>query len=179
MKKTVPIGPVLLLSVSISLGAGAGRIQAQGPAGAGAASVAQDGSHSVNPMNWLRRDSKDSDDVVRTRSDAEKRLTPRLQAAGILPDATLTDACSSFVILEGCLAALHASHNVGMDFNCVRANMTGVHTSADVSQCKVADGEKPQSLSKAIHQLKPDANAGQAAKDAEQQAREDLKAIGI
>jgi hypothetical protein len=178
MKKAL-VGAVLLLSVSISLGVGAARTQAQGPAGAGSVGVAQDASHSMNPLNWLKRDSKDSDDEIRTRGDVEKKLTPRLQAAGILPNATLTDTCSSFAILEGCLAALHASHNVGIDFNCVRANVTGVHTNADVSQCKVADGEKTQSLSKTIHQLKPDANAGQAAKEADQQALEDLKSIGI
>jgi hypothetical protein len=33
-------------------------------------------------------------------------------------------------------------------------------------------------LNKATHQLKPDANAKQATKDAEQQAKDDLKAIG-
>ena len=56
--------------------------------------------------------------------------------------------------------------------------MTGVHIAADMSACKVADGEKPQGLNKAIRQLKPDANAKQATKDAEEQAKEDLKGIG-
>ncbi len=65
-----------------------------------------------------------------------------------------------------------------VDFNCLRADVTGVHTSANMSGCKVADGEKAQGLNKAIHQLKPDANAKQATKDAEQQAKDDLKAIG-
>jgi chemotaxis response regulator CheB len=46
----------------------------------------------------------------------------------------------------------------------LESDVTGVHTSADVSGCKVADGEKVQSLNKAIHQLKPDANAKQAPK---------------
>ena len=93
-------------------------------------------------------------------------------------NATTTDACVPFTALEACLAALHASHNLGLDFNCVRADSTGVHTSADVSGCKVADGEKAQGLNTAIHQLKPDANAKQAAKEAEQQAKDDLKGIG-
>jgi outer membrane murein-binding lipoprotein Lpp len=47
-----------------------------------------------------------------------------------------------------------------------------------VSGCKVADGEKAQGLNKAIHQLKPDVNAKRATKDAEQQAKDDLKGIG-
>jgi acid phosphatase family membrane protein YuiD len=82
------------------------------------------------------------------------------------------------VALDGCLAALHASHNLGLDFNCLRANVTGVLTSADMSGCKVAAGDKAQSLNKTIHELKPDANAKQAAKDAEQQAKDDLRGIG-
>jgi hypothetical protein len=39
----------------------------------------------------------------------------------------------------------------------------------------MADGDKALSLSKAIHQLKPDANAKEATKNAEQQAKDDLK----
>ena len=60
----------------------------------------------------------------------------------------------------------------------LRIAVTGVRTSADVSGCKVADREKAEDLNRAIHQLKPDANAKQAAKDAEQQAKDDLKGIG-
>jgi hypothetical protein len=52
-----------------------------------------------------------------------------------------------------------------------------VHTGADVSGCKVADGEKAQGLNKAIHQLKPDVSAKHATKDAEQQAKADLQEI--
>lgn len=179
MEKPLLVGAVLVLGVSISLAVGTERAQAQGPAGAGASAVAQDSSHSLNPMNWLKKDSKNSTDVLGSRSDVERKLTPRLQAQGVLAgNATLTDACTPFVALDGCLAVLHASHNLGLDFYCLRADVTGVHTSADVSHCKVADGDKAQGLNKAIHQLKPDANAKQATKDAEQQATEDLKGIG-
>jgi hypothetical protein len=179
MKKTLLAGGVLLLGVSISLTVGAERAAAQGPAGAGASAAAQESSHSFNPINWVKKDSKNSSDAPGSRSDAEKKLTPSLQAQGLLAaNATATDACAPFTSLEGCLAALHASHNLGVDFNCLRANATGVHTSADVSGCKVADGEKAEGLNKAIHQLKPDANAKQATKEAEQQAKDDLKGLG-
>jgi len=178
MEKILFAGAILLLSVSASLTAGAERAAAQGPAGAGA-STAQDSSHSFNPIKWVRKDSKSSADAAGNRSEAEKKLTPSLQAQGVLAaNTTATDACATFMTLDGCLAALHASHSLGVDFNCLRANVTGVHTSADISGCKVADGEKALGLNKAIHQLKPDANARQAAKDAEQQAKDDLKRIG-
>jgi len=182
MKKKLFVCGVLLFGVSISLTLGAERAAAQGPAGAGAAAAAQENSHSLhslNPINWVKKDSKNSADAPESRSDVEKKLTPSLQAQGLLAaNATATDACAPFTSLDGCLAALHASHNLGVDFNCLRADATGVHTSADVSGCKAADGEKPQGLNKAIHQLKPDANAKQATKDAEQQAKDDLKGIG-
>ena len=182
MKKTLFVGVVLLFGVSIYLTVGAERVAAQGPAGAGAAAVAQDSSHSLhslNPVTWVKKDSKNPTDTPGNRSDAEQKLTPSFQAQGVLAaNKTLTDVCTPFPALDGCLAALHASHNLGLDFNCLRAAATGVHTSANVSGCKVADAEKALGLNNAIHQLKPDANARQAAKEAEQQARDDLKGIG-
>ena len=179
MKKTLFVGAILAFGVSISLTVVAQRAAAQGPAGAGASTAAQDSSHSLNPIKWVKKDSKNSTNTPGSRSDVEKRLTPSLQAQGVLAaNATATDACAPFTSVDGCLAVLHASHNLGVDFNCLRADVTGVHIHADMSGCKVADGEKAQGLSKAIHQLKPDANAKQAVKDAEQQAKEDLKGIG-
>jgi len=179
MKRTLFLGATLLFGVSISLTLGIERAAAQGPAGVGASAAAQDSSHSLNPIKWVKKDSKISADAPGSRSDAEKKLTPSLQSQGVLAaNATATEACAPFTALDGCLAALHASHNLGVDFNCLRAAATGVHTSASISGCKVADGEKAQGLSKAIHQLKPDANAKQATKEAEQQAKDDLKGIG-
>jgi len=181
MKKLPSLGAVLLFGVSISLCFGAERAAAQGPAGAGASAVAQDSSrsHSPNPIKWFKKDSKNSDDSLGNRSDVEQKLTPGLQAQGILPaNATTADACAPFVELSECLAALHASHDLGLDFYCLRAGVTGVHTNADLSACKVVDGERALGLDKAIRQMKPDANAKQATKDAEQQAKDDLKGIG-
>lgn len=181
MKKLSFDRAVLLFCVSISLSFGAGRASAQGPAGAGASAVAQDSSrsHSPNPIKWFKKDSRNSDDSLGNRGDAEQKLTPGLQAKGILPaNATAADACAPFVELAGCLAALHASHDLGLDFYCLRAGVTGVHTNADLSGCNVVDGERALGLDKAIRQMKPDANAKQATKDAEQQARDDLKGIG-
>jgi len=166
---------------------GAGRAAAQGPAGAGASASTQQSSdsshssHSLNPIKWVKKDkdSKNSVDSNGSRSDVEKKLTPKLQAEGLLPaNSNATDACAPFTALNECLAALHASRNLGLDFNCLRASDTGVHTSADLSGCKLADGEKAQGLSKSIHTLKPEANAKEQTKNAEQQAKDDLKDLG-
>lgn len=179
MKETIFVRAILLFGIFISLAFGAEPATAQGPAGVGASAAAQESAHSMNPIKWVKRDSKNTTDAPGARNELEKKLTPNLQAQGVLlTTVTATDACAPFKTLDVCLAALHASHALGLNFNCLRANVTGVHTNADVSLCKVADQEKPQSLSNAIHQLKPDANAKQATKDAEQQAKDDLKAIG-
>lgn len=178
MKKTLACGVILVFGLLISWSVGAERAAGQGPAGVGAASAAQDSSHSLNPMKWIKKDSASSAEVSGNRSAIEKKLTPNLQAEGILPaNVSASDACTPFTALEECLAALHASHTLGLDFNCLRAGVTGVHTNADVSSCQVADGAKALGLNKAIHQLKPEVNAKQATKDAEQQAKDDLRGI--
>jgi hypothetical protein len=165
---------------------GAERARAQGPAGAGASTASQGSSsshtsHSLNPIKWVKKDkgSKNSPDSNGSRSDIEKKLTPKLQAQGILPaKSNATDACAPFVALNECLAALHASHNLGLEFNCLRAKVTGVHANADLSGCKGSVGDKAQSLNKAIHEQNPNADAKGATKNAEQQAKDDLKDLG-
>ena len=176
MKKALLSGAVLLFGLSISLSS----VTAQGPAGAGASTAAQESSHSassLNPIKLFKKDSKNTSEPLQTRGDYETKLTPKMQAEGLLGSySSLTEACTPYKELYDCLAGLHASHDVGVDFNCVRAAVTDVHTTANISNCKVADGDKQLSLAKAIRALKPDTNAKQAAKDAEEQARDDIRA---
>lgn len=172
---------VLALGLSAFLIASAPRAAAQGPAGAGAADAVKSTSvsaHSLNPIKWVKKDKK-SADANGSREDLEKKLTPKLQAAGLLPaTSNATEACSAFTALNECLAALHASRNLGLNFTCMSAAMTGVHTNADVSGCKVADSEKALPLNKAIHAMNPEADAKGATKNAEQQAKDDLNNLG-
>ena len=182
MKRNLLRVSILALGLSAFVAVSAEQAAAQGPAGAGASTAAQGSSHSshsMNPIKWVKKDSKKSADSNENRSDVERKLTPKLQAQGVLPaNSNATAACASFTALNECLAALHASRNLGLDFNCLRASVTGVHASADMSGCKVADGEKALSLTKAIHLLNRDANAKSAAKTAEQQAKNDLNDLG-
>ena len=188
MKRPIFVVAVLILSVSLLSTVGAERAGAQGPAGAGASTAARGNSnssdsksgHSLNPIKWVKKDkgSKNSDSNG-SRGDVEKKLTPKLQAQGLLPaNANATDACASFTALNECLAALHASHNLGIEFKCLRASVTGVHSNADLSGCKAGDGDKALSLSKAIRAQSPEADAKGATKNAEQQAKDDLKDLG-
>ncbi|HVB87861.1 MAG TPA: hypothetical protein VNK23_14470 [Candidatus Dormibacteraeota bacterium] len=177
-RTSLRLGAILIFSVILFLTAGTARVAAQGPAGSGAAAAAQDSSRSMNPMKWLKKDP-DSTQPAANRPDIEKKLTPKLRASGLLsPAATATDACASFTELDDCLAVLHASHNLEVNFDCLRAVVSGVHTSTNLSGCKAVDEDKPVSLSKAIRLFKPDANGKREAKNAEQQAAGDLGAVG-
>jgi hypothetical protein len=181
MKKYWLLIAVATFGASFCFTVGAGNSAAQGPAGAGASTAAKDtssstGGHSLNPIKWIKKDSKPSAD---SRNDMEKKLTPKLQAQGLLPaNLTATNACAPFIALDECLASLHASHNLDIDFNCVRADVTGVHTNVDLSGCKGSVGDKAQNLTKSLHMLKPDADAKGQAKNAEKQAKDDLKDLG-
>jgi len=172
---------LLAVSLSAFLILGAQRVAAQGPAGVGASEAAKESvhtPHSLNPIKWVKKDKK-SEDSSTSRADIEKKLTPRLQAQGLLPaGSNAKEACSAFTALNECLAALHASHNLGLNFTCLSAAMTGVHTNADVSSCKVADSEKALPLNKAIHAMNPEADAKGATKNSEQQAKDDLSSLG-
>lgn len=173
MKKLVLVVAVAVLGVSY----GANTAAAQGPQGAGAGSAAASSSHSLNPIKWVKKEPKSASDQLDAKDEQDKKLTSNLQAQGVLAANTdAKSACENFKDLDGCVAALHASKNLGLDFSCLKSNLTGVQTSADMSTCKGTAGDKAMTLSKAIRAMKPDADAKTEAKNAEKQAKDDLKA---
>lgn len=80
-----------------------------------------------------------------------------LVPAGVTPE----DACRGFKDLSDCSAALHVAQNLNIPF-------------ADLKD-RVTAG---QSLTTAIHALKPKADSRREAQRAEEQAREDLRSTG-
>ncbi|MGB8474714.1 MAG: hypothetical protein WCE61_11580 [Candidatus Acidiferrum sp.] len=176
MKKLLLLVAVAMLSVTY----GASGAAAQGPQGAGAGAASSGSSatsHSLNPIRWVKKEPKSASDQLDVKDQQDKKLTANLQAQGVLAANTdARSACENFKELDECVAALHASKTLGLDFNCLKSNLTGVQTSADMSSCKGAAGDKAMSLSKAIHAMKPDADAKSEAKNAEKQAKDDLKA---
>jgi len=173
---------VLVVATGLTLAGtmGAGMAMAQGPAGAGATTAASSsnsssgGTHSLNPIKWVKKTPK-TDNSADASADRDAKLTAKLQSAGVLAaDKDVKSACSTFKDVVDCVAALHVSHNLALDFNCVQADVTGVHTGADLSGCKGDVTGKSESLAKAVHTLKPDANAKAEAKNAEKQAQADL-----
>jgi hypothetical protein len=167
---------IVLSAVVVGASFGAVRAAAQGPAGAGAGAAEASSAHSphsYNPIHWIKKGPKKDADA---NNDQTTRLNDRLKGQGLLPsDVGVKEVCTDFKDLNDCLAALHASHNLGLNFACVRANTTGIKTGVDAAGCKMAETDKPLKLVKTIKLLKPGANAKSAAKDAETLAKEDLK----
>lgn len=127
-----------------------------------------------NPAKLFRRDSKTATDELAANSDEAKRLTFQLQAHRFLPPHTdIHDACSSFNSVEDCVAAIHAAHDAGIQFDCLKWAMTAVPPDA-TSSCSPPPNDKPLSLVRAIRFLKPDADADSEAKTALRQARDDI-----
>ena len=180
MKSIARILAAIILIISLSTV----RAMAQGPAGAGASVAAGGGtsSHSYNPIKLFSKKEAKPDAAASTplaNDDLDQRLETKLRAMQVLSaDANLKDSCVKFLQRVDCLAALHASHNLGLNFECVKSNVTGVRVGGDTSGCRMPTGDKPLSLAKTIKLLKSDADAKAAAKDAETIAREELKAAG-
>jgi hypothetical protein len=86
------------------------------------------------------------------------KLAGKLQ--GLLPPGTnLQTAASGFKNLGQFVAAVHVSHNLGIPFDQLKAKMLGPPS---------------ESLGKAIHDLKPTANAKAETKKAESEAHQDM-----
>ncbi|SRR6266705_1807013 len=110
------------------------------------------------------------------------KLAPGTKLAGKLetllpknPDGSkmsAQQACSGFKNLGQCVAAVHVSHNLGISFVDMKAKMLGTSGTASAPA-------KPESLGKAIQELKPAANATAESKKANKQAEQDMKGSGI
>jgi len=183
--KWIVVG-IVSMGATVGLSVGASRAGAQGPAGAGAgaktiktsADSAHSG-HSLNPVKWVKKNPKASTSKADAQNDLYKRLTAGLQGQGVLPANTnLQDACAGFKELGHCMAGLHVSHNLAIPWNCMKWDLTGVQTGADMSMCKGPENAKAWSLGKSIHALKPAANSKAEEKFAVKQAHDELKGAG-
>jgi len=86
------------------------------------------------------------------------KLSSKLQS--LLPSGTnLQMAAQGFKNLGQFVAAVHVAHNLGISFDELKAKMIG---------------PPKESLGKAIHALKPDANSSEETKKGEKEAKQDM-----
>jgi hypothetical protein len=103
--------------------------------------------------------TKSQGDTPKQLQDPDSKLSEHLQ--NLLPSGTTPQqACSGFKNLGQCVAAIHVSHNLGVSFTDLKTKMTG---------------SSPESLGKAIQDLKPTADSKAETKKANQQAQDDMK----
>ena len=180
-----------LIAPALCLLAAALTVQAQDPAGAGQASDSSSDQtrwyspshlkklnpvpYVKKPVDYLRREPHTASEQLAAHSDEERHLTAQLQSHQLLPSHTeLKDYCSQFKTLDDCIATIHASHNVGVKFECLKWNMTTEKPEGAEKVCTEPDTGRPMTLERAIRVLKPDADAREEAKNALRQARANI-----
>ena len=128
-----------------------------------------------NPVNLLHKDkdSRTASEELAANKDEDRKLTELLHS--LLPPKTdVKDACTAFKAVEDCVATIHASHNVGVKFECLKWNVTAVKPAAGTKSCVEPDNDRPTTLERAIRALKPDKDAKYEAKNALRKARENI-----
>jgi len=132
-------------------------------------------ARSYNPLKWFKGSPRlTANEQLAANKEEERKLTLQLQAL-LPPKTALREACSGFVSLEDCVAALHVSRNLKIKYNCLKWDMTAARPNGDVKTCEAPPRDKALSLVNAIRVLNSDADAKAAAKNAERRAREDIK----
>lgn len=134
-----------------------------GHSGMGAANVPNTASGPKSPDQLLAHNSK---------------LSSNLQS--LLPAGTdLQTAANGFKNLGQFVAAVHVSHNLGIPFDCLKADMTDTAPpSTATCPAGTGTGSKSLSLGASIQALKPDMSKSQvksATKAAEHQAHSDIR----
>jgi hypothetical protein len=129
-----------------------------------------------NPAKLLKRDPKSANDQLASNGDLEAKLTHQLQVQEVLPrDQNLQDACSNFRYLDDCVSSLRVSHNLKIDFSCLKWDVTGVKPKPVSDSCAGPSDGKAMGLARSIDLLKPDSNARTEAREALRRARQDIK----
>lgn len=82
-------------------------------------------------------------------------------------------ACGGFKNLGQCVAAAHVSKNLGINFACLKSDMTGTAPSSS-SSCPAGTGSKSMSLGKSIQALNPKTDSKTATKKGQREADQDL-----
>jgi hypothetical protein len=98
------------------------------------------------------------------------KLSDKISA---LTGESAQQACSGFKNLGQCVAAAHVSKNLGINFGCLKSDMTGTAPATGTS-CPAGTGSKSMSLGKSIQTLSPKADSKTATKKGQQQANQDL-----
>jgi hypothetical protein len=136
-------------------GAGPSGLGPSGAPGRGAVNDSSSSAHSTSVAG-----SRNPGSVLDHNTQLATKLEGLLGLSGPNALSALKTDASGFKNFGQFVAALHVSHNLGIPFSELQAKMTGSNA---------------VSLGKAIQELKPEANAKNEAKKANQQADSDVR----
>jgi hypothetical protein len=100
-----------------------------------------------------------------------------LKTANGMP-LTAQEACANFRNLGQCVAAIHVSNNLGIDFNKLACDMTLKPVTTSACPAGTATGAKGISLGASIDALKPGTNGKTEAQKGVDEAKDDMKGSG-
>ena len=119
---------------------------------------------------------KSANDQLASDDELEQKLTGQLQAHGVLEkDANLQDKCSTFKSLQTCVAVIRASKSLGVEYLCLKWDVTGEKPEKVSDACAGPSDRKAMSFRDSISLLKPDADAKEEAAKALKAAHDDIK----
>lgn len=143
------------------------------PASPGAAG-GMGGTHSSASTHSGSENEGNSGALTGGRLNPDSKLSGNLQK--LLPAGTTPQqACANFTHLGPCVAAIHVSHNLGIDINSLVCDMTLKPIGSNTCPEGTATGNKRMTLGGAIQALDPDADSKSESKKANQEAKQDIK----
>ena len=147
---------------------GANNAASHSPNGMGA-THANNGSNGNGTNNSVNTGKKTPDQLLSQNTKLSDNLSK------LLPNGvTAQQACNGFKNLGQCVAAIHVSHNLGLDFNALKCDMTG-KADTPTATCPANTSSKNLSLGKAIDTLKPGTDSKSESAEAMKQAHQDIK----
>ena len=122
---------------------------------------------------------KSPDELLGQSKNLSGNLNNLLSKMGLKnPDGsavTAQEACANFRNLGQCVAAIHVSNNLGIDFNKLACDMTLKPVNTSMCPAGTGAGSKGMSLGASIDALKPGSDAKTEAQKGTAQANQDMK----
>jgi hypothetical protein len=122
---------------------------------------------------------KSPDELLAQNKNLSGNLNNLLSKMGLRnPDGsavTVQEACANFRNLGQCVAAIHVSNNLGIDFNKLACDMTLKPVTTGMCPAGTGTGSKGMSLGASIDALKPGSDAKTEAQKGTAQANQDVK----
>jgi hypothetical protein len=180
--------PVNALAQGRGLGradGGPGVSGAHAPLGAPGADVGNGNHGSAHDEATSGSDhagKKTADQLLNQNSQLSGNLNTLLSKMGLKnPDGsavTAQEACANFRNLGQCVAAIHVSNNLGIDFNKLACDMTLKPVNTSMCPAGTGTGSKGMSLGASIDVLKPGTDSKTESHKAVTEANQDMKGSG-